>query len=118
MNAQVDHLECLCWLVGLTSVVLAPFTSALHLLLVTHYDGPIEPLLEGTPHKTSRGRVVSVDPLVDVLQELLSSLDRNAVLLHPYMPSLVQVFTNEDKGLGSFMEPSFLCLVFEERATE
>jgi hypothetical protein len=33
-----------------------------------------------------------------------------------YVPLFVQVFANEDKGLGSSMEPLCLCLILGERA--
>jgi hypothetical protein len=53
---------------------------------------------------------------VDVLQELPYSLNRDASLLHLYMPCLVQVFANEDEGLGSSTEPSCPYLIFGKRA--
>jgi hypothetical protein len=98
--------------VGLTSVVLAPFASAHYLLCVGHYGGPVESLTKGAPHEVSRGGMVSVDSSMDVLQELPTLLDRDALLLHPYISLLVEVFVNEDKVLGSSMEPSRLYLIF------
>ena len=69
-----DRLERLVRQVSLLSVVLASFVGAYDLLDVGHSSCPVETLLECVSNQGSRCGVMSVDPSMDVFQQVLSLL--------------------------------------------
>ena len=105
-----DHLECLGLEVSLSSVVLAPFAGAYDLLGVGYCSGPVEALSECIPNQGSRHGVVTVDPTVDIAQQMLPLFDGDAALQDPGVASLVEFVLHKNKGLGMTCEPLSLRL--------
>ena len=75
-----DCLECLCWQVGLLSVVLTPFIGAHNLFSVGYYGQPVEALSKCISDQSPRRGMVATDPTVDITQQLLPLLDGDAAL--------------------------------------
>ena len=48
--------------------------------------------------------MVTIDPTVDIAQQLLPLFDGDAALQDPSVASLVQFALNKDKGLGTMRE--------------
>ena len=113
-----NHLECLGWQVGLSGVVLTPFIGAHNLLSVGHHSRPIEAQLEHVSDQGSRCSMMSVDPTVDIAQQMLPLLGGDAALQDLSVPSLVEFALHKNKGLGATCEPSGLCLVHQQRILE
>jgi hypothetical protein len=86
-----DYLECLSRQVGPPSIVLAPFASAHDPLGVDICYWPVEPLAESIPNQGSQSSLVPADPAVDVLQQPVALLDRNAAVYDPGVASLVKL---------------------------
>ena len=61
-------MEGLGWHVGLSSVELSPFTGAYYSLDVRHCRWAVEAMSERVADQGFRGRVMTADPTVDVLQ--------------------------------------------------
>jgi hypothetical protein len=59
---------------------LAPFIGAHDLLGIGNHRRPVKSLAESIPNQGSWRGVVPADPAVDVLQQLVTLLDRNAAL--------------------------------------
>ena len=62
------------------SVVLTPFTGAHDLLSVGYCSRLVEALLECVSNQGSRHSVVTVDPTVDIAQQVLPLLNGDAAL--------------------------------------
>ena len=75
-----DRLERLGQQVSLLSVVLASFAGAYDLLGVSHRSWLVETLLECVSDQGSRCSVMSVDPSMDVFQQVLPLLGGDATL--------------------------------------
>ena len=75
-----DHLECLGQEVSLPSVVLTPFVGAHNLFSVGYCRRPVEALLECVSDQGSRHDMVTVDPTMDIAQQLLPLLNGDAAL--------------------------------------
>ena len=65
---------------SLSGVVLAPFAGAYDLLGVGYYSGPVEALSECISNQGSRHGVVSIDPTMDIAQQMLHLFDGDAEL--------------------------------------
>ena len=65
---------------GLSSVVLTPFIGAHNLLGVGYCGQPVEALLEHVSNQGSRCGMVTVDPTVDIAQQMLPLFDGDATL--------------------------------------
>ena len=75
-----DRLERLGQQVSLPSAVLASFAGVYDLLGVGHRGWPVETLLECVFDQGSRCGVMSVDPSMDVFQQVLPQLGGDATL--------------------------------------
>ena len=75
-----DHLECLGQEVSLSSVVPTPFAGAYDLLGIGYHGGPVEALSECVSDQGSRHGMVTVDPTVDIAQQMLPLFDGDAAL--------------------------------------
>ena len=75
-----DHLECLGREVSLPSVALRPFAGAYDLLGIGYCSGPVEALSECVSNQGSSHGVVTVDPTMDIAQQVLPLLDGDAAL--------------------------------------
>jgi hypothetical protein len=95
----------------LSRVVLASLACSHHLVCVRYCGRTIEPLLEGVPHKAPWGNMVATGPTVDVFQELPSLFGRDAYLSYSNMPLFVEIFPNQDEGLGMSMQLLRLCFI-------
>ena len=73
-----DRLECLGRQVGLPSVVLTPFIGAHNLFGVGYYGRAVEALTECVSDQGSRHSMVTVDPTMDITQQLLPLFDWDA----------------------------------------
>ena len=105
-----DHLECLGREVSLPSEVLAPIAGAYDLLGVGYYSGPVEALSECVSNQGPRCGMVTVDPIVDVVQQK-SSLFAGDVELHDLgVASSVEFALYKNERLGVMCEPSSFCL--------
>ena len=62
------------------SVVLAPFVGAYDLLGIGYYSGPVEALSECVSNQGSRHGMVTVDPTMDIAQQMLPLFDGDAAL--------------------------------------
>ena len=62
------------------SIVLTPFAGAHDLLSVGYYSGPIEALSRCVSNQGSRHGVVTIDPIVDIAQQMLPLFDGNTEL--------------------------------------
>ena len=102
---------------SLSSVVLTPFVGAYDLLGVGYYSGPVKALSKCVPNQGSRHGVVTIDPTVDIAQQLLPLFDGDAALQDLGVASLVEFALNKDKGLGATREPLSLCFVCCQRLT-
>ena len=100
------------------SVVLTPFIGAHDLLGVGYYSGPVEALSECISNQGSRHGMVTIDPIVDIAQQMLPQFNRDAALQDSSVTSLVEFAPHKNKGLGMTCEPSSLCLVCRQRLTE
>ena len=65
---------------SLLSVVLTPFVGAYDLLGIGYCSGPVEALSECVSNQGPRRGMVTVDPTVDVAQQLFPLFDGNATL--------------------------------------
>ena len=93
------------------SVVLTPFTGAYDLLGVGYCSGPIEALSECVPSQGSRHGVVTIDPTVDIAQQMLPLFDGDAELQDPVVALFVEFAFYKNKGLDTTCEPSNFHLV-------
>ena len=75
-----DRLECLCWQVGLPSIVLTPFIGAYNLFSVSYYGQPVEALSECIFDQGPSCGMVPEDPTMDITQQLLPLFDGDAAL--------------------------------------
>ena len=75
-----DHLEHLGRQVGLSSVVLTPFTGAHNLFSVGYCSQPVEALSKHVSNQGPRHGMVPVDPTMDITQQLLPLFDGDAML--------------------------------------
>ena len=55
--------------------------------------------------------MVPIDPIVDITQQLVPSLNGDAALQDPSVASLVEFALHKDEGLGTMHEPLSLHLV-------
>ena len=65
---------------GLPSVVLTPFVDVHNMFSIGYRDRPVEALSECVSDQGSRCGMVTVDPTVDITQQLLPLLDGDAAL--------------------------------------
>ena len=65
---------------SLSSIVLTPFVGAYDLLGVGYYSGPVEALSKCVSNQDSRLGVVTIDPSVDIAQQMLPLFDGDAEL--------------------------------------
>ena len=75
-----DHLECLGQEVSLSSIVLTTFIGAHDLLGVDYYSGLVEARSECISNNGSRRGLVTVDPIVDITQQVHPLLNGDAAL--------------------------------------
>ena len=68
---------------------------------VGYHGRPIEALSECVSDQGSRRGMVTVDPTMDITQQLLPLLDGDAALQDPGVASPVELALNKDKGLGA-----------------
>ena len=62
------------------SVVLTPFAGAHDLLGVGYSGGPVEAVSERISNQGSRHGMVTTDPTVDIIQQMLPLFDGDAAL--------------------------------------
>ena len=93
------------------SIVLTPFIGAHDLLSVGYYSGPVEALSECISNQGSRRGVVTIDPNVDIAQQVLPLIDGDATLQDPGVASFVEFALHKNEGFGTACEPSSLCPV-------
>ena len=62
--------------------------------------------------------MVTVDPIVDIAQQMLPLFDGDAALQDPGVASLVEFALNKDKRIGVTCEPPSLRLVRRQRHAE
>ena len=74
----------------MSSVVLTPFASTHNLLGVGYCSGLVEALSECASNQGSRRGMVTVDPIVDIAQQVLPLLDGDAALQDPCVASFVE----------------------------
>jgi hypothetical protein len=82
--------------------VLASLAPSDEFFGVAQSSGPVESSSEGLADQRAGGRVVAVDALVVLLQDVLAFLPRDA--LHEYSrrcAPLVKLVSDEDIGLGA-----------------
>ena len=103
---------------GLSSIVLTPFTSAHNLFSIGYYGRPVEALSEHISDQGPRHDMVPTHPTMDITQQLLPVFDEDATLQDPDAASPVELALNKDKGLGATHEPSSLHFVHRQRLTE
>jgi hypothetical protein len=96
-----DCLECLSQQVGLSSIVLTPFTGAHDLLGVCHYGWPVETLSKCVPDQGSMRGVVPVDTAMDIIQQLFPLFDRDTLLKDLGVAPFVEIPLDDDEGLGA-----------------
>ena len=65
---------------GLPSVVMTPFIGAHNLFGIGYCSGPVEALLECVSIQGSRHGMVTIDPTMDIAQQLLPLFDGDATL--------------------------------------
>ena len=65
---------------SLPSIVLTPFVGEHDMLGVGYCSGPVEALSKCVSNQGSRCGVVTVDPTVDIAQQVLPLLDGDAAL--------------------------------------
>ena len=94
-----DHLECLGRQVGLSSVVLTPFTGAHNLFRIGYCGRPIEALLKCVFDQGPRCDKVLVDPTMDITQQLLPLFDGDVAFEDPSVASPIELALNNNKGL-------------------
>ena len=93
------------------SVVLAPIVGAYDLLGVGYCSGLVEALLESVPNQGSRRGVVTIDPTMDIAQQMLPLFDRDAELQDFGVAPFVELAFYKNEGFGAMCEPSGFCLV-------
>ena len=96
---------------SLPSVVLAPFVGAYDLLGIGYRGRPVEALSEHVFDQGSGHGMVTIDPTMDIAQQMLPLFEGDAALQDPGVASLVEFALHNDKGLGVTCEPSGLRLV-------
>jgi hypothetical protein len=92
--------------------VLASLAPSDEFFSVAQSSGPVESSPEGLADQRAGRRVVAADALVDLLQDVLAFLPRDA--LHEYSgrcAPLVKLVSDEDVGLGAADELLGLVLV-------
>ena len=85
-----DRLERLGRQVGLTNIVLTPFVGAHNSVRISHHGWPVEALSERVFDQGSRCGMMSVDPTMDITQQMLPLFDGDAALQDPGVASLVE----------------------------
>ena len=65
---------------SLPSVVLTPFAGAYNLFGVGYCSGPVEALSLCISNQGSRRGMVTIDPIVDIAQQMLPLFDGDAAL--------------------------------------
>jgi len=94
--------------VSLLSVVPAPFAGAYDLLGIDYHYRPVEVLSEHVSDQGSGCGMVTMDPTMDIAQQMLPLFEGNATLQEPSVASLVEFTLHKNKGLGAMCEPSSL----------
>ena len=89
---------------GLPSIVFTPFVGVHNLPSVGYGGRPVEALLECVSDQGSRRGMVTIDPTVDITQQLLSLFDGDGALQDPGVASPEELTLNNDKGLGAMRE--------------
>jgi hypothetical protein len=106
----------------LPSIVLASFVGAYHLVSIRYGGRPIEALSKSLPDQSSWADVMSIDPAMDVFQQLPSLFSWDAVLQDLGVAFLIELPIDDGKGLSSTCEASGLYFVdgkhFMEKAVE
>ena len=85
-----------------------PFVDAYDLLSVGYRGRPVEALSERVSNQGSGCGMVTIDPTMDIAQQMLPLFDGDAVLQDPGEASLVEFTLQKNKGLGATCEPSSL----------
>ena len=86
---------------SLSSVELASFTPMDHLLCISQRSDPVKTLAKCFPDQRPWGRVMSVDPGMDLEEELLPLVGGDALHEYPRWTPFVDFVTERDKGLGA-----------------
>ena len=93
------------------SVVLTPFAGAYNLLDISYCSGPVEALSECISNQGSRHGMVTIDPTMDIAQQALPLLNRDAELQDPGVVSSIEFALYKNEGLGMMREPPGFRLV-------
>ena len=99
-----DGLKFLRWQMNLSSVELASFTPADHLLCISQRSGPVKTLAKVFPDQRPWGRVMSIDSGM-VFEKLFPLVGRDALHEHSRQTSLVKFVTECDKHLSVSSDP-------------
>ena len=103
---------------SLPSVVLAPFASAYDLFSISYHGRLVEALSEHVSDQGFGCGMVTIDPTVDIAQQMLPPFDRDVALQDSNVTLLVEFALHKNKGLGVTCEPSSLHLVHRQHITE
>ena len=93
------------------SVVLTPFAGAHDLLGVDYSGGPVEALSKRISDQGSRCGMVTIDPTMDIAQQMLPLFDGDVELQDPGVASFVEFTLYKNEGLGVMCKPSSFRLV-------
>jgi hypothetical protein len=113
-------LKRLCWQVGLLGVELAPLACADDFFRVAQCSRPVKILVKGLDDQRLRGCMVPTYASVDLQEEFLALLGRDAFHEHSYRQRapLVLLAIDGDECLGAAGDPSCLDSVGREDLVE
>jgi hypothetical protein len=99
--------------VGLPSIELTPLARAVNLLRISQCYRLVETLAEGLVDQRPRGRMVSTDASMDLQEELLALIGRDALHQHSHhrWAALEKLTVDGEVRLGASGNPSCLGLV-------
>ena len=86
---------------GLPSIELASFTPANNLLYISQRDGPVKTLAKGFPDQRPGGYAMSADSGMDLEEELLPLVSRDALHEYSRWTSFVKFVTDGDEHLSA-----------------
>ena len=88
------------------SIELASFTPTDDLLCISWHGGPVKTLVKGFSDQRPRGCVMSADFGMDLEEELLALVGRDALYEYSRWTSFVEFVTDRDECLGASSDPS------------
>ena len=91
---------------SLSSIELASFTPADHLLCISQRNGLAKTLAKGFLDQRPWGRVMCIDSSMDFEEKLFPLVGRDALYEHSRWTLLVKFITNGDERLGASSDSS------------